>query len=149
MGIPQTSTGESATSKIFRSPSLSAGEALLGYIGAFSARDADFMSLLWLDRVWSAGWAYAWKHDPKGSLLEPRLCTLLVPTGASEKMAADWGCPKDVERVWRIGVFGYCGVEPLKIHLLLDAAFETGLHATHLETAYQAGVSIGETGGPH
>ena len=97
----------------------------------------------WLDRVWSAGWAYAWQHDPKGSLLEPRPCTLLVPTGASEKMAAEWGCPEDVERVWRIGVFGYCGVEPLKIHLLLDAAFESGVHGPHLETAYEAGLSIG------
>ena len=94
----------------------------------------------WLDRVWSAGWAYDWRHDPEGSLLKPRPCTLLVPTGASAEQAKDWGCPERLDHVWRVGVLGYCGVEPIRIHWLLDAAFATGVHQAHLQTAHQAGL---------
>jgi len=97
----------------------------------------------WLDRVWSAGWAYHWEHDPEGSLLRPRPCTLLVPTGSSQALMDEWGYDKEIDHLWRYGVLGYCGVEPIKIHLLLDAAFESGAHTELLVTAYQADQNIG------
>ena len=96
----------------------------------------------WLDRVWSAGWACDWRHDPEGSLLKPRPCTLLVPTGASRAMMDEFGYDREIDHIWRRGVLGYCGVEPIRIHLMLDAAFETGAHAAHLKTAYEAGSNI-------
>ncbi|MBT6204640.1 MAG: NAD(P)H dehydrogenase [Rhodospirillaceae bacterium] len=96
----------------------------------------------WLDRVWSAGWAYACKHDPKGSLLKPRPCTMLIPVGASAEMEAEWGCLERLDHIYRVGVMGYCGTDPINIHFLLDAAFEKGQHAAHLETAYEAGQTI-------
>jgi NAD(P)H dehydrogenase (quinone) len=97
----------------------------------------------WLDRVWSAGWAYEWEHDPEGSLLKPRPCVMLIPTGVSEVMEAEWQCVKSIEHVYRKGVLGYCGVDPVNIHFMLDAAaFDKGVHQKHLETAYQAGKNI-------
>lgn len=99
----------------------------------------------WLDRVWSAGWAYEWRHDPEGSLLRARPLTLLLPTGASEKQIEAFGCEDRLDHVWRHGVFGYCGVDPIRIHFLLDAAFEKGAHPAHLETAYQTGLQVAET----
>ena len=99
----------------------------------------------WLDRVWSNGWAYHWQHDPEGSLLKARPCTFLCPTGASPAMMANGGYGEDLDNLWRRGVLGYCGVDPIRIEFLLDAAFDTGTgaHALHLETAYRAGREIG------
>ena len=96
----------------------------------------------WLDRVWSAGWAYDWKHDPEGSLLPPRPCTLLIPTGVSEKMESDWRCVEKLAYIYRQGVLGYCGVDPIEIHFMLDAAEYGQGHEKHLQTALEAGKNI-------
>ena len=103
----------------------------------------------WLDRVWSNGWAYAWEHDPEGSLLETRPCVMLVPTGASQALMGRFGYDKEIDHFWRYGVLGYCGVEPIRIELMLDAAFDSGAHDAHLETAYRAGREIAEMGASH
>ena len=99
----------------------------------------------WLDRVWSAGWAYEWQHDPEGSLLDARPLTVLSPTGASRELIEKHGIEARLEHILRVGVFGYCGVDPIRIHLLLDSIREAGPQREHLETAYQAGVQIMET----
>ena len=96
----------------------------------------------WFDRVWSAGWAYRWEHDPEGSLLAARPCTMLIPTGASDAQLRRWGYREEIEHLWRYGILGYCGVDPIRIELLIDSAFDAGLHARHLDTAYQAGQAI-------
>jgi NAD(P)H dehydrogenase (quinone) len=96
----------------------------------------------WFDRVWSAGWAYHWQHDPEGSLLAARPCTMLIPMGASDNQLKRWGYRKEIEHLWRYGVLGYCGVDPIRIELLTDCAFESGVRARHLEVAYNAGCAI-------
>jgi len=96
----------------------------------------------WFDRVWSAGWAYHWQHDPEGSLLAARPCTMLIPVGASDEQLNRWGYHNDIDHLWRYGVLGYCGVDPIRIELLTDCAFDSGSHAGHLELAYQAGRAI-------
>ncbi len=97
----------------------------------------------WFDRVWSAGWAYQWKHDPEGSLLPPRPCTMLVPMGASDRQLKRWGYGGEIEHLWRYGILGYCGVDPIRIELLTDCAFDSGAHGAHLDLAYEAGRVIG------
>ena len=100
----------------------------------------------WLDRVWSAGWAYAWQHDPENSLLKPRPMTFLMPTGASQRLLERYGIEDRFDHIQRYGVLGYCGVDPIRIHMLLDASSETprelGIHETHLKTAYQSGRQV-------
>ncbi len=98
----------------------------------------------WLDRVWSTGWAYKWKHDPEGSILKPRPCTVLALTGASTKQLERWGYDSQIQHLWRYGVFGYCGFEPLRITILEDSAFAgSNKHQRHLKTAFRAGKLIG------
>jgi NAD(P)H dehydrogenase (quinone) len=97
----------------------------------------------WFDRVWSAGWAYHWQHDPEGSLLAARPCTMLIPLGASDNQLRRWGYRDEIEHLWRYGVLGYCGVDPIRIELLTDSAFDSGVHARHLELATEAGRAIG------
>jgi len=96
----------------------------------------------WFDRVWSAGWAYHWEHDPEGSLLKPRPCTMLIPMGASDKQLSRWGYRQEIEHLWRFGILGYCGVDPIRIELLTDSAFDSGAHVRHLDAAYEAGCAI-------
>ena len=54
------------------------------------------------------------------------------------------GYDRALDHLWRSGVLGYCGVEPVRIELLLDAAFDngSGAHAAHIETAYACGRDI-------
>ncbi len=94
----------------------------------------------WLDRVWSAGWAYEWERDPQGSLLEPRPCTLLVSAGASSAMMTQHDYDKTIQSLWHRGILDYCGVEPAAIHLLLDSVWDADARLRHLETAYRAGL---------
>ena len=96
----------------------------------------------WLDRVWSAGWAYKAEHDPEGSLLDPRPLTCLVPAGASIHMMNKYGFEEQMDNILRAGVFGYCGMDPIRIHFLLDCGWDTGVHPGHLETAHSAGVQV-------
>ncbi|MBT1159661.1 NAD(P)H-dependent oxidoreductase [Aminobacter anthyllidis] len=97
----------------------------------------------WLDRVWSAGWAYSFEEETEGSLLAARPTTLLLPCGASTKQLERWGYGPEIEHLWRFGVLGYCGVDPIRIELLSDAVFNTRERQQHLDTAYEAGVAIG------
>jgi NAD(P)H dehydrogenase (quinone) len=100
----------------------------------------------WFDRVWSAGWAYQWQHDPEGSLLAARPCTMLIPMGASDAQLKRWGYREEIEHLWRYGILGYCGVDPIRIELLTDSAFESGAHSKHLDVAYEAGRAIDNDG---
>jgi len=99
----------------------------------------------WLNRVGSTVWAYDWRHDPTGSLLNPRSCTFLVLTGVPPELIAERHYDADIDNLWRHPGLDYRGVDPIDIHLLPDAAFETGAHNAHLHTAYQAGLTIGRT----
>jgi len=75
--------------------------------------------------VWSAGWAYHWQHDPEGSLLAARPCQCSFPWGHRTNQLDRWGYRKELEHLWRYGVLGYCGVDPIRIELLTDCAFES------------------------
>jgi NAD(P)H dehydrogenase (quinone) len=96
----------------------------------------------WFDRVWSADWAYDWQHEPEGSLLAARPATLLIPLGASGNQLRRWGYGLEVEHLWRYGILGYCGVDPIRIELMPDAVWNAAMRSQHLKTAYDAGVSI-------
>lgn len=101
----------------------------------------------WLDRVWSAGWAYAWEYEPEGSLLQSRPCTLLMPMGATRRQLDRWGYEESLDHLWRYGIFGYCGVDPIRIALLEDSAEHDQASVArlraHVDTARQAGEVIG------
>lgn len=98
----------------------------------------------WLDRVWSAGWCYKSERDPEGTLLAHRPCTVFALAGATSRQLNRWGYNKQIHHLWRYGVFGYCGFEPLRITILEDCSYpEGGKHAEHLRTAFEAGQNIG------
>jgi len=79
---------------------------------------------------------------PRGAYLRHAPCTMLIPMGASDNQLKRWGYREEIEHLWRYGVLGYCGVDPIRIELLTDCAFESGVRARHLEVAYNAGCAI-------
>lgn len=98
----------------------------------------------WLDRVWSAGWAYTFDEKMSGSLLDARPCTFLMPTGSRPSRMARQGYDKDLDNVWRNGVLGFCGVNPIDIHFLLETdGFNQEPFQKHLEFSYEVGLNFG------
>lgn len=97
----------------------------------------------WLDRVFSAGWAYRRRHDPEGSLLEPRPCLFLVSVGSSQNVMDEHHYDASLRHLWRDGVLGYVGSDPISIELFLDATWNAGARTTHLEEAYKLGRDFG------
>jgi NAD(P)H dehydrogenase (quinone) len=99
----------------------------------------------WLDRVWSVNWCYKSERNPEGTLLSHRPCTVLALAGASLSQLNRWGYDKQIHHLWRYGVFGYCGFEPLRITILDDCSYpEMGKHVGHLRTAFESGQKIGD-----
>ena len=97
----------------------------------------------WLDRVWSAGWAYEWKQNPQGSLLKKRPCSFLLPIGSDEGVMSKWGYDREIDHLWRYGVLGYCGVSPVNIHFLLNSdGFDSSPFKKHLEFSYEVGLNF-------
>lgn len=98
----------------------------------------------WVDRVWSWGWAYDQVDDPDRSLLRNRTCVMLIPAGASPRTMAPYGYEQAMDAIWRTGTLGYFGMGDKRIHLLHGANGSDARRQGHLETAYQAGLTIGD-----
>jgi NAD(P)H dehydrogenase (quinone) len=98
----------------------------------------------WVDRVWSWGWAYDQIDDPNQSLLRDRTCVMLIPAGSSPAKMAPYGYEEAMETIWRTGTLGYFGMADKRIHLLHGAGGSDARRAGHLDTAYRAGLTIGE-----
>ena len=67
--------------------------------------------------------------------------------GASNRQVTRWGYDVNLKRVWRYGVFGYGGFDPIRIELMEDCAFDDdeakGKREGRLRMAWQAGTDIG------
>ncbi|MEM9061152.1 MAG: NAD(P)H-dependent oxidoreductase [Pseudomonadota bacterium] len=98
----------------------------------------------WVDRVWSYGWAYDDVDDPSKSLQPARTCVMLVPSGASPQSMAPHGYPGALKTIWRTGTLGYFGMTDTRIHLLHGSQGSDERRARLLETAYQAGLTVGD-----
>ncbi|WP_421695687.1 NAD(P)H-dependent oxidoreductase [Aestuariivirga sp.] len=97
----------------------------------------------WLDRVFSAGWAYRRRHDPVGSLLKPRPCVFLVSVGSSQRVMDEHRYDESLRHLWKDGVLGYVGSDPIGIELFLDATWNAEARARHLNEAYRLGREFG------
>lgn len=93
----------------------------------------------WLDRVFCAGWAYRRRHDPVGSLLRPRPCTFLVSVGSSQRVMDEHHYDQSLRHLWRDGVLGYVGSDPIGIELFLDTTWNAAARETHLLRAREMG----------
>ncbi len=82
----------------------------------------------WIDRVFTAGWAFALPTDTEGSQLEPegsmlteRKAVILACAGGSERMFEKYGTRDAFSRQIEVGTMEYCGVSNVDTHILYKA----------------------------
>ncbi len=72
----------------------------------------------WIDRVFSAGFAYAYgKNGPEG-LLKGKKVALFSTTGGSEKDYDTYGFKGAIRTAVDNGIFGFCGMEVILHHFM-------------------------------
>jgi NAD(P)H dehydrogenase (quinone) len=96
----------------------------------------------WFDRVWSNGWAYAWGHDPEGSLLSERPFALLLTAAGSAATWERYGYAAALDATLRIGLLGWCGAGTSVVAILHDTGFAPDTMHRHSECARDAGERI-------
>lgn len=69
--------------------------------------------------------------------------TFLIPVGSSEYLIEKYGIEDRWDFIQRFGVMGYCGVDPIRIHFLVecnnDTDFGIETRKKHLEMASLSG----------
>ena len=102
----------------------------------------------WLDRVLTSGWAY----DDRGDAIEGRLQdrpVYLFAIGATDQEAFErHGYLQAFETQIVRGIFGYCGLKNVSLHLLLESdAMDPGPRKRHLQAAFQLGAGLSDHAG--
>ena len=100
----------------------------------------------WIERVFTAGWAFKITEDPSGSMLDSRRALMLCCAGGSEKMYEKFGAYETLKQQIGVGVMEYCGVTDVGFKILHQSriAFELTeknklIREEHLNTAYELG----------
>ncbi len=104
----------------------------------------------WIDRVFTAGWAFEITTDtdgrqiePQGSLLAERRAVILCCAGGSQAMYNKYGARDALHSQIEVGTMEYCGVKDVTTHILYKAwEHDESIRATHLRTAYSAGIGF-------
>jgi NAD(P)H dehydrogenase (quinone) len=101
----------------------------------------------WIDRVFTAGWAFALstddqgrQDDPEDSLLTERKAVVLCCAGGSERMYEKYGTRDALTSQIEVGTMEYCGVTDVTTHILYKAwENDEPRRAALRNTAYAAG----------
>ena len=100
----------------------------------------------WIERVFTAGWAFKITDDPSGSMLDSRKALMICCAGGSSRMYEKYGTREALKNMIEVGVMEYCGVTDVETKILHKArtAFEISeenkqIREEHLITAYELG----------
>ncbi|MEM9850807.1 MAG: NAD(P)H-dependent oxidoreductase [Pseudomonadota bacterium] len=98
----------------------------------------------WVDRVFSAGWAYdpAMLGNPEASLLRKRSGLILMPAGANMDDEGPGSYYALLKQAWIDGTFGYCGLSPRRLEALGGAEGSATRRQSLLERAFEAGRTL-------
>jgi NAD(P)H dehydrogenase (quinone) len=93
----------------------------------------------WIDRVFSAGWAYRMTDDADKGLLRDRPTFLLQMAGAREATIEQFGYGPAMRRLIDEGLFRYCGLTALHAHTVFDVHDSAANRESGLATARRFG----------
>ena len=101
----------------------------------------SFPSILkgWIDRVFSQGWAYDFTPERSVGLLRDRPVLLLGSAGSTQRTYRKYGYDDAMERQIDIGIFGYCGLDDVRMELFYDVNEDAGILQAHLSRAEALG----------
>jgi NAD(P)H dehydrogenase (quinone) len=90
----------------------------------------------WIDRVLTAGWAYAMEASGNRPLLRNRPIALVASAGAGQQTIEEFGYGPAMRRLIDEGTFGYCGLTTIHPLIIPDVhesaeARAAGLAAAH------------------
>ena len=71
----------------------------------------------WIERVFTAGWAFTITDDPEGSMLDERRALVLCCAGGSAAMFEKYGARESLTNMIEVGVMEYCGVTDVHTHI--------------------------------
>lgn len=89
----------------------------------------------WIDRVLTAGWAYAMDAEGNRPLLADRPVALVASAGAGRQTIADFGYGAAMRRLIDEGTFGYCGLATIHPLLVTDVHESAEARAAGLAAA--------------
>jgi NAD(P)H dehydrogenase (quinone) len=89
----------------------------------------------WIDRVLTAGWAYAMEPQGNRPLLRDRPFALVASAGAGRQTIEDFGYGPAMRRLIDEGTFGYCGLTTMHQVLVPDVHESAEARATGLAAA--------------
>ena len=66
----------------------------------------------WIDRVFTAGWAFADSREPNAApIFGLRHVLVMASAGAGPARFAKYGYLEGIRTMWDVGVWGYCGID--------------------------------------
>lgn len=89
----------------------------------------------WIDRVLTAGWAYAMEANGNRPLLRNRPVALVASAGAGQQTIEEFGYGAAMRRLIDEGTFGYCGLTSITPLLVPDVHESAEARATGLAEA--------------
>jgi len=100
----------------------------------------------WIERVFTAGWAYPLEDDPHRSCLTPRKCLVVCCAGGSKEHHVSYGVAGNIPEYIELGILSYFGVTEAKTVVLHSARRvkemtdrDRARRANYLTTAFEAG----------
>ena len=86
----------------------------------------------WIDRVFSAGWAYKFEPEMSSGLLRDRPTLLLGIAGSRESTYRKYGYDQAMKIQLETGIFGYCGVRDVETKILFDVEHSAAIRTRYL-----------------
>jgi NAD(P)H dehydrogenase (quinone) len=96
----------------------------------------------WVDRVFSAGWAYRVTDEAHKGLLKNRPTIVLQMAGAREETVEQFGYGPAMRRLIDDGLFRYCGLSNMHVHTVFDVHDSAPLRDAGLATARRLGAGL-------
>lgn len=120
---------------------LEANEAL---VLAFPVYWWSFPAILkgWIDRVFTEGWAYHFTPERVEGLLRLRKVVLLGAAGSTTRTYRRYGYHGAMQRAIGAGIFGYCGVADVELHLFPQVDSQPEMRPRYLTKSRDLGLRM-------
>lgn len=103
----------------------------------------------WIDRIFTEGWAYRFSPDNVAGLMTLRKVAMLGSAGSTASAYRRYGYQGAMQRAIDAGIFGYCGIKDVELHVFPQVDGSPERRPGYLERAREIGrgLAVSEGGG--